>query len=661
MLAFVHLLLVGLLGWQLQSRVALLETFRGLTRSLAAFGLALFLATWTDFLLYVIAGWGTAYQWLAWILPAAAVLALAATRKPAANDGPVSVGQGAWRDGWFLFFAGFVLVRFVIGLWTDAGGTVWSNFNFTDTAFHLSVTNALLEAPRFPPMDLDLAPFPLKYHFLSDFWLAHLVRLGLAPLRAIWLMNLLGAAVLVGTMWAVLERWLRLPSRWIALGGLIFLFLNPALLNLIHFLAFNPPFFRPEDIFDGIVRFPYFNFEDTLFNLFEPQRGLLFSFPLALLVLHAAFGADENGGEDGSLRRSRRSTLEAFAIICLLPFSHIVAFAVLVPCLLPRLWRHRGWFFARYAVWVPVFAIGLLQLGYLLAYGPPVNPHYSGWDVGPQLPLQEFARFPALLRRPLFWFFVNGDFLFWGLLFPALALLRAASSLALREFLRRWCWYFAVVGGFFLLLNFYRYSFAWGDSNKFILFLNFGLSLVITLGAAQWLGRRQRVASQILWVVLFVLSVGQPAWGLARGLLAPPYGTIILFPPSAVSAAAWLKSSTPPGTLVLTAAYNDVHFVTALAGRPVPAGIYGDSNPYRQDERAELIRRVYEDGDLTALPPLKVAYLCLAANERRRYRLSPQWTARMQSGEGVAFHAGGGPEDFESVYIFDVGRLLATR
>jgi hypothetical protein len=469
---------------------------------------------------------------------------------------------------------------------------------------------------------------------------------------------------MVGTLWAVFERWLKLSSRWIMLAGLIFLFLNTALLNLIHFLGLHPPFFNAEFPFDGILRFPYFNFESLLTNLFEPQRALLFTFPLVLLILHAIFGEEEDLTDERQLRQTRARTLQSFWLICLLPLSHIVAFAVLAPCLLPKLWRHRGWFFSRFRLWMPGFALGALQLLYLLVYGPPTNEAYSSWDAAASIPLQEFNRFPWFTRRIFFWFFVNGDFLFWGFLFAALALWRrpekgdeTRASFRLMGFLRQWRWYFAVVGLLFALINFYRYSFAWGDSNKFVLFLNLGLTLVIVLGAAQWIGRRFRIVSHLLWWFFFSLCLAAPGYAFYLGLVASPYGKTLLFRRNGRAAAEWLKTSVAPSEIVLTAADNVIHFVTPLAGLPTLAGIYSDSNPYRQDERREEIRRIYEGGELDLLQKLNVRYVCISRSERHRYQLHPKWTALMKSGEAVAFHTGGGPDDGDSVFIIDAGQL----
>jgi len=659
MLVAVYLVILGVLAVHLRRRIPLLAAFPGFPGYLASLGVTLFLADWINFLAHALAGWSWVYWTISW---ASLALALAFfSRRAVAPSASLrdllrSLTSVRTWNGCFLFFLGFVLLRFYTGIVIDDDERVWVNYNFVDTAFHLSVVNAFLEADSFPPMDLDMAGYPLKYHFLADFFVAHLAQMGAPRIGAMWLMNLVSASVLVGTIWSVFTSWLRLPPRWILLAGLIFLFLNTSLVNLLHFLWLRPPFFNVSDFYYGLFWFPYFNFEALLTNLFEPQRALLFAMPIALLVLHAIFHLRETSPAPTHL-------LHAFIVICLLPLAHIVAFAVLAACMLPTLWRHRVWFFSQWRAWLPFFALGLLQLIYLQAYGPPTHPAYSSWDATASLPLNEYSVFPRYLRRLVFWFFVNGDFLGWGAFFVGLAfLLRLRQrdpgpGAPLLGFLRRWRWYFAVCLTIFVVINFYRYSFSWGDSNKFVLFLNLGLALVITLGAARWIGTRLAPLSLAFWWFFAVLCVAPHAYGFYRNVFAFSHGKILLFEPNGRAAARWFRGINQDDQLVVTAPYNLIHFVTPLAGFPTLAGIYADSNPYRQDEREAQIRRIYEQADLRLLRELGATYVCISRNERRKVTLHPRWIRFMRDRTALAFHAGGGPEDFHSVYILDVRRL----
>lgn len=651
----------------LRRRVEVLGEFAGVPGYLLALGVTLFGAVWGNFLLYVLLGWGELYLALSWgaMVIAGAVLVAWPRRPGGAGWGPLAPG-GAWRavketSPWFWGFAAVVVSRFYFGLRTDDAGQVWCNFNFVDTAFHLSVANSFLESPDFPPTDLDLAPFPLKYHFLADFHVAHLVRLGSVPLEAMALMNVVSGAILAGSLWAFFSRVLGLAARWIFLAGMVFLFLSLPLVNLVHYLWLKPAFMDPANFVEGVLRFPFFNFESIHGNLFEPQRGLLFSLPVIALVSAVAL---DGGGVAADPVRAGRRTLLAFVGVCLLPLAHIVAFPVMGLCLVPALWRWRAELWRRFAVWGPAVVLGLLQLAYLFGYGPPMNEHYSGTDVAAAQQLQNFSAVPGGLRRAVFWFFANGDFLGWGLFFVALTAGRRwfggeatrhdpAWALLVRA---RGCG--LVLAGCFVFVNCYRYSYDWGDSNKFVVFVNLGLTLVIVSGAAHAVVGGRRVLAQGFWAFFAALCAFPPIYEFHRDVIAAPQGKILLFQAHGMVAAQWLKEAAGPNDLVLTAADNTFHYVTALAGAPTLAGLYSGSNPYRQPGRAEQIRRVYEGGELALIDQLGVRFVSLSRAERRRYKIHPVWAELAASGRGVVFRSGR-LDEFDAAIIFDAARMKA--
>jgi hypothetical protein len=139
-------------------------------------------------------------------------------------------------------------------------------------------------------------------------------------------------------------------------------------------------------------------------------------------------------------------------------------------------------------------------------------------------------------------------------------------------------------------------------------------------------------------------------------VLAEPYGSVLLLTGDERAAARWLRSSTRPSDVVLTGAYGYIHFVSSLAGRPVLAGLYGDSSPYRQDDRREEIRRIYEEGDLRALRKLGPQFVCISRYERDRYKLHPCWQEFIKKPGVLVFQATS--EDCYAVYILDARRLL---
>lgn len=668
----IYLGMLALIAVPVRRRLAVLDELEGFAGYLLALGLTFFGATWANFLLYVIFGWGELYLVATWCLAlmiGACFWCWPQTKDNAAIN--LSAATGVTQlSPWFWVLAVLVLSRFYFGLRTDEAGQIWCNFNFVDTAFHLSVTNSLLESPRFPPTDLDLAPFPLKYHFLADFHVAHLVRLGAVPIAAMALMNVVSGLTMVGALWAFFSRVLRLPGHWILLAGLVFLFLSLPLVNLVHYLWLKPRYFNAEAFVEGVLRFPFFNFESMQGNLFEPQRGLLFSLPVILWVLQTTFGGAMRAGSDVSAEGETkaddgsRKTLLAFAFVCLLPLAHIVAFAVLGLCLVPALWRMRARLGVSAVVWAPALIVGSLQLFYLFIYGPSLNEQFSGRDVASAMQLGNFAALPAWCRRAVFWFFANGDFFGWGLLALAVAggrrwLGRKAPGYidASWAVLVRWRWYAAVCLACFLFINLYRYSYDWGDSNKFVLFINLGLTLVIVQGAAHWREGAWRDLSWALWMFFATLCVAAPAYEFYKDVIAAPRGKILLFQAHGIVASEWLRDAAGPNDIVLTAADNTFHYVTALAGAPTLAGLYSGSNPNRQPERPELIRRIYEGGELALLKPLGVRFVSLSRAERRRYRIHPIWQKFMENDTGVAFRSGR-PDEFDAAFIFEVAKLF---
>ena len=155
-----------------------------------------------------------------------------------------------------------------------------------------------------------------------------------------------------------------------------------------------------------------------------------------------------------------------------------------------------------------------------------------------------------------------------------------------------------------------------------------------------------------------VAVIGGGASGMVAAIAASRPGVeVLLFEKNGLKAAEWMKAKVKPTEIVLTAAHNFMNFTTALAGRPTLAGIYAESNPYRQDDRPQLIRRIYEGGELPLLRQLNVRYVCISRNERLEYKLHPTWTRLMNTGTGVVFQSGFSPEDSHSVYIFDCRRL----
>jgi hypothetical protein len=414
--------------------------------------------------------------------------------------------------------------------------------------------------------------------------------------------------------------------------------------------------------------FPYFNFESHLNNLLEPQRGLLFSLPVILAILHICFGATSASNSvavDSAkeyIINERRRTLAAFAGICLMPFAHVVAFIMLVPCLLPRLWRERACWIRQPAGLLVFFVIGLAQLYYIKVYGPPLYHNYAAWDATQHMALRDFAFLPPPFPRLAFWIAVNGDFFLWGGLFALLAF--ATGRVAplvykrlnpLRSFLHLWKVYFIVCIAAFVLINFFRYAPNWGDSNKFTFFLNLGLSLFVALGVAN-----TGSVSRPLFYFFLSITLFAPMWDFYAKIIRENARTHLLFHPHTRVAARWLDANLTRDARLVTAESTDTHFVTALTGRAVLAGIYSNTNPYVSQSLRASIRSIYEDANLNLLNDLNVDYIFISSHERSRYRLHSFWRQRIEDNKSLSFSIGR-PDDHNSIFIMDVTKLLGSQ
>jgi hypothetical protein len=208
-----------------------------------------------------------------------------------------------------------------------------------------------------------------------------------------------------------------------------------------------------------------------------------------------------------------------------------------------------------------------------------------------------------------------------------------------------------VCGTAFLIINFYRYTPNWGDSNKFVFFLNLGLSLIIAKGISC-----SGAAARPLLVFFLALTIVPSLWDFHTKIFHDSARTHLLFHPNHKIASRWLDTHLPPNCRLVTAEATDTHFVTSLTGRAVLAGIYSNTNPYVSERLRMSIQDVYENANLDALNDLDVDYLFISSHERSRYRLHSYWSKQMGRPDVIAFSIGRA-EDHQSVFIIDVKQL----
>ena len=264
------------------------------------------------------------------------------------------------------------------------------------------------------------------------------------------------------------------------------------------------------------------------------------------------------------------------------------------------------------------------------------------------LPLQDFQKVPMLLRTAVYWLFVDGEYLVLGGLGLALAYgfrRREETKVFFRQPILP---FLGVSFAFFVLINFYRFSRSWGDSNKFVMFLNFWLSLIFgqTLAALE---STRRAIGKILTFMVLGLALGPYLFDLQIHFRQPPPE---LFSKADALAALWVVQHTGPEDVFVTTPLTVVDFVPALAGRAFLHGMYVNTQPYYDPRIEEDIRRLYENADFEILRKYSAQYVRVSANERRRYHLHPVF----DQPAGLVYSEES--RDYNSIRIYDARALV---
>lgn len=654
MAAGLFFVLTLILAGLLPDRLRLLDGFPRLFAYLAGAAIAQAIGAWIAFGWYLAFGLNKA-TFAATFFTLALLIVILHHRKAPTVSGSIQTNVPnpglrrsslKWTDATLGLFLVVLMPIYWLGLAIKPDGRLLFRFNFIDAAQHLSYSQAFLAKRDFPPLDLNMAGFPLKYHFISDFYLSFLQIGGVdLPMSMIFL-NIWSAFLMITVTWAVFRQLLG-RAAWLSL--LLFFFTNGAFTNLLHWIFINPPYYSAGLIqnpnvawyakLHHIVFFPYFNFEDFFLNLFEPQRAFPFALPIAMLLLLLMTRLMENF--------NRRSLIEVSIVLCLMPFTHIAIFIIFCFYFLIVLFRNRA-IWRRWIVPLALMsAVPLAQLYYLKWFGPPLSTSYSGWNAQSTLPLQDFAMLPSWLRLPTFWFFVNGEFLFVGLLGVALILLLRRQTKDSLLFLRRTSGFAFCSIAVFLLINVYKYTINWGDSNKLVLFLNLWCAIYGGLGLVA-LAKRSRFLGAVLIVFFAGIAVVPWLWNNIDRLKFPPSE---LFVADDMVAASWIKSFSPSDALFLVSPQHIDHFVPPLTGRTVLAGIYSDVNPYTSRDRFEDIKRIYEEGDIYLASELGVQFIVVGRREISNFRLHSMF----QKNRGLVFET---QHEGKGIRIYSVSSLL---
>lgn len=637
-----------LLAFPLKARFRILRGWTEPARTAASIAIVQYAGTWLAFLAYFVLGMGpTAFGVAAVIV---IILNIHYWKEWACHyDNKVSLENPfhGWflkiKENWvFILFVFLFAVPFVWGLSVGHEGQIYFRFNFIDSAFHLSLSQAFLTHTHFPPLDLNAAGQPLIYHFMADFLVAFLSLGGLDLARTMHGLNICNAVIAAIVLWSVAERLLKNP-RPLVTGTVcaMFCFLMPAFANALHWYIFSPAYFPSSGLW-AHLSYPYYNFEYIIHNLFEPQRPFPFSLPIILLILDAMC----------ALWKRYRFTLmlETVWLYALMPFSHMMSFLVLSGYFMLVLIHHRKrWVRDSLYFLLPGLLAGL-QVLYFKGYSPGFTAQYSGWDAMRHLPLQDFQRVPGLFRSAVYWFFVDGEFLVFGGLGLVMAYWFRRREETKVFFQQPILPFLGVSAFFFVLINFYRFSRNWGDSNKFVMFLNLWLSLIFGQMLTILLATR-RSLGKILALLALSLALGPYLFHLQTQLFRPPAG---LFSKADALAALWITQHTEANDAFVTTPQTLVDFVSALAGRSLLHGMYVTTQPYYDPRIQEGIQRLYENADFGVLRAHSVQYIKISADERRQYHLNSIFDQPL----GLVYSDGS--HDDNSIRIYNATTLIET-
>ncbi len=596
------------------------------TRLAFAWGAGQVLVTWAFYLF----SWAFGFRVVTVILVLAA-LSVASLIDAIRNGRALwdGVGRGSWRLSPAQIFA-VSLMGAAIGLsaWRTGRGDFCVAGANEDFSFHLAMVSAFLEQPFFPPNHPQFAGALLRYHFMTNFHAAIPARLGVDPIDAVqWMqvINALALGVLAGALFDTLAG-----SRSAAFFGIVFLLISRTTIwNLVLYHLGFPI----DDLVPGSVAFGsheylhrvflhnYFNFDDALSNLFHPQRPMLFGagFGMGLLLLiRRAWIEDE-------LRLRRWAVLSL--LIGLLPLFHLHTFLVVGTLHAILVLACRREELSRRIAVLAAMLPAVFQLFFL--FSVPRPDFFSGFDVAQVGGLhQVMIDDSEFWTRVFFWLRVGGIALWLGGAYAAAVVLRRRlwrpASWKTLDRAQGFLLGLLVVGTVaFLGINFYRATPNWGDSNKFYFYFTIPMTVFTGRVLGRWWRRgipgRAVVAGILLVFSLIPYSVDAcvsyraAVVRLFRLDRSAPGQRILFHAPEFVMAD-WIRASTPPTAVFLTAATQE-HFLPALTGRRVRCGAYVRQNGLANLDTIRDIQEIYRDPSFERLRRHPVDYILVSPRE----------------------------------------------
>ncbi|MDZ7360340.1 MAG: hypothetical protein ONB46_06390 [candidate division KSB1 bacterium] len=507
--------------------------------------------------------------------------------------------------GALVFFT--VLARRLI-LWQHGALATGYLDAWGDLPFHLSLITSFVSSSELALRSTILAGEPLTYPFLSDFFSAMLMRLGVPLEHAVELPAILLNSVTLALLFYLSHRLVRhrgaaafVPVLFVLAGGLGFLW----------FLA--DLYLAPKPIWEFLQQLPrrYTNISELKIHWVNPvlahllpQRSFLFGFPLGLSVILLWWN---------QLRRQKLQPGWITGLITgMLPLFHTHTFLALmmVAAMLAGITflRRTDWR-ASLRYWLGFGATAMLVAAPALIY-----------LLSSQVSLANIRFHPKWMaeNENLLWFWLKNTSVFIPLLLMALAL---AKLLRLR---RQALLFYLPFGVLFVLCNLFVFSAYAYDTNKILIFwfllsLPFVARLLVALYQSNswWL---HGLALRLLMVTL-IFS------GSLNLLHEWQNGGWPELSAEEVALAQELRAQTHPQDIFLTAPIHNN--LLTLAGRAVVLGYPGHviSHGLNAAPVEKAIGEIYSGGTEAEqhLRSYQVDYIVVGPQERQRFGEKVNW------------------------------------
>lgn len=469
---------------------------------------------------------------------------------------------------WVSFYAGMTFYR---------DGNLWASqiHVWSDISVHLGQVTAFAYGDNIPPRNPFFAGEPLAYHYLISLTTAAMVELGMSPLSAIKLHDLIVMLFATLAVFAFARRITR--SRNTAALATVLFFLGSGLGWIVTAAEINRSHDITGTLLDrawdyGAVAGAGIRWEPAFLVAIAPTRATLYGLSLGLLVLALLFQAVQ--------QPDRRTFLLAGAIAGLLPLAHmgtLLALAMIAPFLF-LFFPSRGWLYF-FVPWVAIAVPQMILQGGLSGGAGRLHRDFA-WMADKENGL---------------WFWLTNLGLFLPLL--VIALFDRASTTQLA---RRFLWAFMPI---FVIANVVALDPTGPWNNLKVLFYWFlaVCILVAALIVRTWQEHRTLVVRALLagCVLTMLLSGLLMHLHVARGKNA-----YMVFSRAEVDLAQQVRERTGPDAVFVSGLqYNPV--ITALAGRPTLIFF----PPYLQSWGIDTAERERDVRSIYALAPNAIGLL----------------------------------------------------